>query len=83
MAGQGASGERTLFLTSAWAFPTETALLFAGSLAVALDGTTEFAVLAAIFGAVLLLSLTLLSAGGGESVNYSTEMDDFYDDFWK
>src|SRR3972149_4084134 len=52
-------GERTLFLISGWAFPVETAVLFGGSLLVALGGTEAFAIPAAIFAVVLTASLAL------------------------
>jgi hypothetical protein len=76
-------GERTLFLISAWAFPAETALLFAGSLAIALAGTTAFAIPAAVFGGILLLSLALLVSTGAEASSYSSGDGDFYEGFWE
>lgn len=76
-------GERNLFLISAWAFPVETALLFAGSLAIALGGTAGFAVPAVVFGVILILSLALLASTRAEAASYSTGEGDFYDDFWE
>jgi hypothetical protein len=75
-------GERNLFLISAWAFPAETALLFAGSLAAALGGTAGFAVPAAVFGGILILSLVLVMSGGAEPATSSVSDGDFYDGRW-